>query len=39
MPRIGAGLGRGNWEEIVTVIEEELRELDVIIFEFNLKVP
>jgi hypothetical protein len=33
LPKVGAGLGRGNWEEIIMVIEKEFETLNVTIFE------
>lgn len=34
MPKIGAGLGRGNWDDIANTIGNELKELDVVVFEY-----
>lgn len=36
MPRIGAGLAQGNWEEIETIIEQELlkRGINVVVYDW-----
>lgn len=38
MPKIGAGLGRGNWDEIVLAIASELNGLEVVVFDYAAKV-
>lgn len=37
MPKIGAGLGRGNWDEVVIAIDTELNGLEVFVFDFTSK--
>lgn len=32
MPKIGAGLGGGNWDEIVNIIEEEFTEIQPVVY-------
>jgi O-acetyl-ADP-ribose deacetylase (regulator of RNase III) len=34
MPRIGAGLAGGSWETIQEIIEQELSELSVLVYDF-----
>jgi O-acetyl-ADP-ribose deacetylase (regulator of RNase III) len=36
MPRIGAGLAGGKWEEIERIVKEELADLDVPVFVYDL---
>lgn len=35
MPRIGAGLGGGKWELIEPIILEELKDIDITIYDFD----
>lgn len=35
LPKIGAGLGGGDWDTIFTIIKEELKNEDVTIVEFK----
>jgi O-acetyl-ADP-ribose deacetylase (regulator of RNase III) len=37
MPKVGTGLGRGNWNEIVRAIKSELAGLNLVVFEFSGK--
>jgi O-acetyl-ADP-ribose deacetylase (regulator of RNase III) len=32
MPRLGAGLGNGDWSKISQIIEEEMRGIDVVVY-------
>lgn len=35
IPKIGAGLGGGDWERIKTIIEEEMKDEDITLYIFN----
>jgi len=36
IPKIGAGLARGNWEEIFSIIEKTTLDLDLTVVEYGL---
>ena len=38
MPRIGAGLAGGRWEEIASIVKEELVDHDVKVIAYDLPV-
>lgn len=35
LPKIGAGLAGGNWNEIITIIESELKDCDITIVNYK----
>lgn len=39
MPRIGSGLGGGNWDDIEAIINEEAPDLDIRVYTLEGKVP
>jgi hypothetical protein len=35
MPRIGCGLGGCSWELVEVVVERELKDVDVFVYDYN----